>query len=207
MVTLYAPAKSGRAANVSDETHGATESIIAWGLARWPSARALREVALGTRRIDVLFVLESDLFGVEIKGPKDSLDRLEAQVREYGYWLPRTYVALHTRFKSKVEGKWIPNLLWIDGDTVSPAGGAETERSDLCCSRLLELLWRDEAVSVAVRTEVIPQFVPKTFTRGQIQSMLARMLTGHQVVKQVCTELRARTMVGMGSAEPVRTRA
>ena len=206
---MFPPPQPGVAANVSAETHAHCDAVAAWGRAQWPDVRVIREMALGARRVDVLFVMASDLVGVEIKGPKDSTDRLAAQLTEYRYWLPLVYAALDVKFKDKTKGVWIPNLLWIDGQVVTDEHAKYSKwkphRDDLCCSRLLDLLWRDEAAAVAVRTGVIPGRVPKQFNRGKILSMLARLLTGHDIVKQVCRELRARQLVGMGSDLPMRT--
>ena len=47
----------------------------------------------------------------------------------------------------------------------------------------------------------------RTLTREpvwKVKRMLARMLSGHEIVKQVCIELRARPLVGLGSDTPMR---
>lgn len=207
-MTIYRPptvALATKAANVSAETHAATDAVIAYGRKVWADARLIREMALGTRRIDLLFVMPADLVGVEIKGPKDVLDRLDKQLTEYRYWLPVVYAAVDRSFEAKIRSIWVPNLMWIEGATVEvERHRSAPQRDDLCCSRLLDLLWRDEAAAVAVRTGVIPQRVPKQFNRAKILSMLARLLTGHEITKEVCRALRMRTLVGMGSDQPVR---
>ncbi len=103
---------------------------------------------------------------------------------------------------------WLPGLIWTErGAIVESPKPARDDRDDPCCSRLLDLLWRDEAAAIAVRTGVIPGRVPKQFNRSKVLSMLARLLTGHEVVKEVCLELRARQLVGMGSGPPLRPAA
>jgi hypothetical protein len=74
------------------------------------------------------------------------------------------------------------------------------------CSRLLELLWYSEACAIAVRTDVIPIRVHKQIRRGHVLKMLARLLTGNEIIAEVCTCLRARPqgMVGYRSDAPMR---
>lgn len=212
---MFVPPKVGKAANVSADTHDICDAVATWGRSRWGDVRVLREVALGDRRIDMLFVGVDDIAGVEVKGPRDSLDRLRDQLHEYRYWVPEVWVAIDDCWVDKMK-LYVPNQLVLsrDGDgyrvredpprPLRSPGFRGAFRDDLCCSRLLELLWRDEAAAIAVRTGVIPARVPKQFKRAKVLAMLARLLTGHEIVKNVCQELRARQMVGMSSDDPMR---
>jgi hypothetical protein len=188
------------------------EAVAAWGRARWPGCRMLHELAMGERRIDLLFVCERDLIGVEIKSSKDKLGRLDAQMKEYGRYIPEVWAAVSPRWRDHDDVIYRRgNLLIVPADGApafvqKPAPGQKPYRDELVCSRLLELLWYDEAARIAVRTEVIPMRVPKQFRRHKILKLLSRLLTGNEIIYEVCAALRARPngMVGQRSDPPVR---
>jgi hypothetical protein len=179
-----------------------------WGRARWPGCRVLHELVLGERRIDLVFVLDRDLVGMEIKSSVDTLARLADQMKEYRRYLPEVWAAVALRWRDDGELDRERNILTVTSDGAvhqeRPTGGFKPERDELVCSRLLELLWRDEAAAIAVRTDVIPLRVPKQINRGKILKMLARLLTGNEVIVEVCRELRARQLVGLRSDDPLR---
>lgn len=184
-------------------------AVVDWGRARWPGCRVLHELVLGDRRVDLVFVLERDLVGMEIKSSVDTLGRLREQMKEYRRYLPEVWAAVALRWRDDGELNRERNLLTVTSAGAvhqeRPSGGFKPERDELVCSRLLELLWRDEAAAIAVRTDVIPIRVPKQINRGKILKMLARLLTGNEVIEQVCLELRARQLVGRRSDDPLRS--
>lgn len=193
------------AANVSAETHGVTDKVIEWGRRRWPGARVLKELVLGERRVDVVFVCEADLIAVEIKGPKDSLDRAKDQMREYRRFAPEVWLAVAPKFERGVESFYERNLL-IVGDEVREPVGFKTKplRDELSIMRLLELLWAEESIRIAHRQCVLPKGLPVKMPKGDVQKMIARLLSGNDILREVCTELRARPLVGLASDDPTR---
>lgn len=90
----------------------------------------------------------------------------------------------------------------IAGDKAD--GKFRPERDEFFCSRLIELLWVDEAARIAQRTDVIPGVTLTREPTWKVKRLLARMLSGHEIVKQVCIELRARPLVGRGSDHAIR---
>jgi hypothetical protein len=74
-------------ANTSIEEQEIRIAVEAWGRKRFGDVRVIHELALGDRRIDMVFVCRDDIVGVEIKGPKDSLSdgRLGEQLREFNF--------------------------------------------------------------------------------------------------------------------------
>ena len=60
---------------------------------------------LGDRRIDLVFVLERDLIGVEIKSGADTLARLAGQMKEYRRYLPELWVAAALKWKDLVDSQ------------------------------------------------------------------------------------------------------
>ncbi len=63
------------------------------------------------------------------------------------------------------------------------------------------------AAEIAERTGVIPGCMRSAqMTAPKIKKMLARLLTGNEILEQVCTELRSRPLVGVHSDPPLRDR-
>jgi hypothetical protein len=173
--------------------------------------RVIHELALGERRIDMVFVGRDDIVGVEIKGPRDSLSdgRLAEQLREFNFYLPEVWLAVAPRWLKHAHVRHQQNLLLPterEIEIVKDKGDGKfrPERDEFFCSRLIELLWVEEAARIAQRTDVIPGVTPTREPVWKVKRMLARMLSGHEIVKQVCIELRARPLVGRGSDRAMR---
>lgn len=186
-----------------------TRAVIAWGHARWPGCRAIRELALGDRRIDVVFVTVNNVVGIEIKSSVDSLDRLAAQVAEFERYMPEVWIAVAPRWLPEVErlyavhNKMVATIAGVEtvGTYRSRIGGEgkRPHRDELSIMRLLELLWADEGVRIAERTGVVPGARHTQIKYDRLKPLLARLLTGNEILKEVCRELRARPITGAGS--------
>ncbi len=205
------PRKRPVRANTSLEEQEIRVAVEAWGRGRFGDVRVIHELALGDRRIDMVFVGKDDIIGVEIKGPKDSLSdgRLSGQLREFNFYLPEVWLAVAPRWQKHRDVKRRRNLLFPTENGIKIAkdksdGKFRPERDEFFCSRLLELLWVDEAARIAQRTDVIPGVTLTREPVWKVKRLLARMLSGHEIVKQVCTELRARPLVGLGSDRAMR---
>ena len=198
-------------ANTSTEEQEIRIAVEAWGRRRFGDVRVIHELALGDRRIDMVFVCRDDIVGVEIKGPKDSLSngRLGEQLREFNFYLPEVWLAVAPRWLKHTDVKRRRNLLLPTESGIEVVkdkgdGKFRPERDEYFCSRLIELLWVEEAARIAQRTDVIPGVTLTREPVWKVKRMLARMLSGHEIVKQVCLELRARPLVGLGSDRPMR---
>lgn len=205
-------------------------ALSEWGRKRWGSdVRIIHELQLGMRRIDLVFVLPSDIIGIEIKGPKDSPGdkRVVHQMREFNFYLPEVWLAVDAKWRDHQSVKTVRNLLVVDGDDVTidyedrktahlsrvKRGGFpatkgmwpvfEAHRDEMCCSRLLERLWSGEAIRILVRQGLVQEQLAKKTDHHKARKILARMLTGHQIMTEVCTELRARPLTGWGSDGPL----
>jgi hypothetical protein len=199
-----------------NETLEMCEAVIAWAKQRRPGVRALRELVLGDRRIDLVFVDERDVFGVELKSSRDRLDRLEAQMLEYSRYLPEVWIAIAPKWQAEVEEMYglRANRLIVENGTARTLikyqerigdSGRRPQRDELSIMRLLELLWTGEAARIAERTGIIPGCThSKQMTAPKIKKMLARLMTGNEILEQVCRELRSRPLVGMHSDPPMR---
>jgi hypothetical protein len=198
-------------ANTSLEEQAIRAAVEAWGRKRFGDVRVIHELALGERRIDMVFVGRDDIVGVEIKGPRDSLSdgRLAEQLREFNFYLPEVWLAVAPRWLKHAHVRHQQNLLLPterDIEIVKDKGDGKfrPERDEFFCSRLIELLWVQEAARIAQRTDVIPGVALTREPTWKVKRMLARMLSGHEIVKQVCIELRARPLVGRGSDRAMR---
>lgn len=192
------------------------DAVIAWAKVWRPGVRALHELVLGARRIDLVFVDQRDVFGVEIKSSRDRLDRLEAQMLEYSRFLPEVWIAFAPKWREAIGEMYglRANMLVVKDGSATEAiryqrkigdVGRRPWRDELSIMRLLELLWRNEAARIAERTGVIPGCLRSgQMTAPKIKKMLARLLTGNEILEEVCRELRERPLVGQRSDPPMR---
>ena len=118
------------------------------------SAIILEELGLcqGEARVDVAIVSE-ELEGYEIKSERDSLDRLESQIRTYNRVLDRITLVTCERHLAKAEQK-IPRWWGLDVVHRTPTGLAiqtlrpAEQNAYLDPHAFVQLLWRDDALSV-----------------------------------------------------------
>lgn len=185
------------------------EQVDAWGRKRWPGARVVHELVVGQCRIDMAFICPTDLIGVEIKSSVDTLDRIENQYRTFWTHLPEVWIALAPKWderRTKLVAKGqsyhhFRNEFTVTPDRVEvPKWMDKGYRDELCTSRMLELLWADEARAIAQRKQVWPGAIGAKVPRTKTLPMLARLLTGNEIVSEVCRELRARHQGRMGVA-------
>jgi hypothetical protein len=199
---------AGAMQRFSGEERAMREAIAAWARARWPDVRIIHELVCDECRIDMAFVRANDLIGVEIKSSRDSLDRLDRQIGTFARRIPEVWIAVAPRWEKKLrarrsgEGYRRAGTLIVADGRVREARAAE--RDELVIMQMLDWLWQSEAARIAQRTEVIPGVTPTRAPLRKIRPMLARLLTGNEIIREVCTELRARPAFGMQSDRPVR---
>lgn len=176
--------------------------MTVWGRKRYGDVRCIHELELGRRRIDMVMVAQSDIVGFEIKGPRDRIDdRLAGQLYEYALYLPEVWLVVAEKWRDHPKVMYKPNLLVVlkDGTIVDKRIGKPADRDEMCCSRLLERLWNGEAIRIALRLGLIQPQLASKMPGQKVKNILARLLTGHEIMKQVCIELRARSLTGIGS--------
>lgn len=184
----------------SAEEQQMRDAVVAWGRVRWPDARVMHELAIGGSRIDLAFVTPQSISGVEIKSSKDTLDRLEGQLKSYFWALPEVWVAFAPKwlphFQDEIGSRY-GQLLVADGivsDEIQSRNSDYKFRhhpriDELMTSPLLHLLWVGELRATA------SMFGVKAKNRmygHHLRALLARQLTGEQIIKGVCAQLRAR---------------
>lgn len=199
-------------ANTSPEEQAIRVVVDAWARKRWGAdIRAIHELALGNRRIDMVMVQKADIIGIEIKGPRDRLGdgRLAEQIKEFSFYVPEVWLVIDAKWQTHEAMRGIAaycNVAVHDaGEILVPKHlryARDGMRDELVCSRLLELLWSAETVAIARRNTVPFEASPGlALPKRKIQGIMARMMTGHQIVKECCAELRNRPLVGMQSDE------
>lgn len=164
--------------------------VVAWGRARWPGARVFHELEAGGRRIDLAFILPNDLVGIEIKSSRDTLDRLDAQLRAFGGVFPELWLAMAPKWKDA--GVPHPaNALVVDPDGIRrpPYGFPPGHRRHYVWPAMLTLLLAPEVRRVAKRCG-IPH--PARASASAIRRELGFRLAGERILPEVCRELRAR---------------
>jgi hypothetical protein len=178
--------------NRSAEELAMRDAVEAWGRARWPQARVLHELVVGNCRIDMAFITPDHIAGVEIKSSMDTLDRLPKQLREFSAHLPELWLAHADRWEAGLANA-TPGVTF---GRLQIRDGAVGDWSSWYRPRLtvtaptLALLWRNELHAVAVRHGLLSA---KARTPAySIEPLLARRLTGDQIIAEVCHELRSR---------------
>jgi hypothetical protein len=196
--------------NRSSEELAMRAAVAEWGRARWPDARVIHELVTGQCRIDMAFVRPADLIGVEIKSSRDVLDRLDKQMAEFHRTIPVLWLAYAPKWSDHVRSHYsaaTANRLQVD---VSPETGPKVGdaweihhkgvRNWRVYSGMLELLWADETRAVATRKRVSHAKRAPQYT---LMPELARLLTGQEIIEEVCRELRGRAAFAAGSDAPV----
>lgn len=198
-------------ANTSAEEQAMRAVIDPWARARWgDDPRTIHELQLGDRRIDMIWVYPGDIIGAEIKGPRDRLGdgRLIEQMEVFQRYIPEVWLFVHERWAAHKEvnraGYSANVAIYREGGKIDIPKALldrrKAKRDELCCSRLLERLWTTEVYTIAKRMMIPHEYMPgHKIPTGQVRGALARMLTGQEIVREVCAELRSRFLVGMGS--------
>ncbi len=199
-------------AHRSAEEPAMRAALTAWGRQRWPGSRVLEELNIGGCRVDLAFVQEAHIAVVEIKSSKDTLDRLERQLRDFTDHLPEVWLATAPRWIDalhKSDGHFA--LLHTDVGHVVVADGVvnetiayehwqapHTAKVDylltvplLHVAHLIELKNMAAAKGLAFRERA---------TRRDMMQLLARRLTGDEIVAGVCGQIRARPRNWPGDA-------
>ncbi|WP_353744953.1 sce7726 family protein [Methylobacterium sp.] len=181
----------------SADLRAATAAVEAWGRARWPGARVMHEMKVGSCRLDIAFVLPAHMIGVEIKSERDTLTRLAGQIRDYAREIPELWVAVAPRWLTGLnELPWRVGRVVVENGAVSETLHSErfsrtheAKADEMLTAPMLHLLWRAEAHALARAHQIK---LPARMPLHTAVKVLARQLTGDQIVAGVCGALRAR---------------
>lgn len=188
-----------RKQNRSSEELAMREAVAAWGRARWPSARVVHELVCRECRIDMAFISANHLAGIEIKSSKDKLDRLEKQLFTFTRYLPEVWLAIEPKWGE--DAPYGSPRLTVDLATNKIEVWGQWYKPDRSITaQMLHLLWRDELAAIAGRKRIDQS---KRATIGFLLPLLARKLTGDEIVEEVCRELRGRAAFAAESDPPI----
>lgn len=185
------------------------DAVITWGRARWPDSRVIHELQIGGCRVDLAFVRPDNLIGIEIKSSLDVLDRLKNQVKHYTRHMPETWLAFAPKWLAQVKDHCPRDMGWLqvaDGAVAeifqfgpNYSGARPAHRDMMLTVPMLYLLLKPELQSLARQHGIR---VTQKLDCMSLYRILARGLTGDQIVKGVCARLRARS-VGWVADAPI----
>lgn len=176
------------------------EAVIAWGRVRWPGVRVMHEVAAGWCRADLAFVGEEHLVAVEIKSSRDTLSRLEKQSDTFSKYFPEVWLAVAPKHLEGVSEKkhYNTGLIVVDQGQVSEDIAYAHGRIWRTPARVdrgmtvpcLHLLIGPELLSICKRMRLPCRSRMRT---TDFFTLIVRRLTGDEIVREVCRELRGRS--------------
>lgn len=177
-----------------------------------PEARIIHELVVGGCRADLAAVQPERVTLVEIKSRKDTLKRLEEQVRQFGRAAHEVIVIADERwFDTTPYNNGNPRF--VPSDALQQAGANVTiwayperqERPSYSAwsiprwwgahaephaARLLEICWKDELLAECRRHRIAA--TSRTNMPTMIRDM-ALLMTGREIARAVCRQLRLRT--------------
>ncbi|MBO9624189.1 MAG: hypothetical protein J7500_15885 [Sphingomonas sp.] len=176
-----------------------------------PEARIIHELVVGGCRADLAAVEPERVTLVEIKSERDTLKRLPEQVRQFGRAAHQVVVVAHERWwDTKPYDNGSPRFapsdelqdgaaghgIWAYPEVAEhkPYGAWNmprhwSARPEPHAARLLELCWRAELLAECHRHRI-----PATArsTRTTMIRDMAWLMTGREIVRAVCRQLRQR---------------
>jgi len=176
-------------------------AVEAWGRVRWPGCRVMHELQVGGCRIDLAFVTETNIAGVEIKSSRDTLKRLDRQIEHYTAGLPEVWLAFAPKWLPHIRDHnrlpWSVGKVMVDHTVLLEEipwqewskHAYPAKRDMVFTSPLLYLLLKTELLKLATHRGVSHK---SKITCTQLIERLARSLTGDEIVTGVCALLRQR---------------
>mgnify|MGYP003293590024 FL=1 len=128
--------------------------------------RIFEELCIAKSRADAILVRENCLIGFEIKSDRDSLERLESQVKNYSKFCNLCYIVTGNKHIDKIT-EYVPETYGIikifydenkklSLEIVREATRKPKEALKRKLKHQLSLLWRPEIVSIAKANKVKP---------------------------------------------------
>lgn len=118
--------------------------------------RFFEEFRLGRKtRADALLVTETEMIGFEFKSDKDTLTRLEHQIRDYERFCDRNYLVTGQKYKEKapeeIPEHWGIYVVYLDDEEILQLECIRKAKANNKRMRLhnqLRLLWRSELIPI-----------------------------------------------------------
>ncbi|MBN1837877.1 MAG: sce7726 family protein [Spirochaetales bacterium] len=174
----------------------ALRSQLADRFADDPDTRVVEELGLcqGNVRIDIA-VVNGTLHGYEIKSEKDTLRRLPSQSSVYSKVFDTVTVVVGPRHETSVRDhipEWwgITVARHVGGETVLNEVKPASKNHEVVASALVQLLWRDEALSALERRGLANGVRGKP--RRVLWGRLTENLDTEELSREVCSFLKSR---------------
>jgi hypothetical protein len=198
----------------SAEERAIRDAVVPVLRANIPGARIVHELNVdhGQCRVDLAAIGTERVTFVEIKSGKDTLNRLPRQIEFFERACHEFIVVLDTKFFGPRYEERLKPLLYGGGRVwwrwprpgpdapqwgpdsrgrwSMPRGGLR-QGVEPHAMRLLELLWRDELYAECVRHRIS---VNSRSSRWPMIRDMALLMTGREISKAVCRQLRLRPM-------------
>lgn len=220
-----------RPVNRSDEELAMRGLMVSMMRTRWPSARIVHELGLrySTNVIDIAAITEREIIAVEIKSSRDTLERLEKQVRAFAPICAKVIVALAPKWTEakrggstvqNVHARRAKNIERHDALGMLDMVGSHHVAPWLCCaeSRRIEAVGWDgdsrnpfpwpvrmlEMLHVAELQQIaLEQRIGVGSTHAKLVAALCSSMPGRDVARSVCFALRMRRSSNAMSDAPI----
>lgn len=181
--------------------------IVRWGLRRWPGSVAIHEMPVGSCRIDIAFVSPTHIAGVEIKSSSDTLSRMSRQLAEYAACIPEVWVALAPKWW---DAMLVPGFAARSGDIPHRVGRLNVSHSSVSerypigngimggRSAIIDMTMTSPVLHLLTKAEMERiceiRSIPyrKSWVARRIMTLIARELTGDQVISDTCRAILKR---------------
>ncbi|WEK50365.1 MAG: hypothetical protein P0Y66_22430 [Candidatus Kaistia colombiensis] len=203
------PAARRRASSSEQEIRDALVDFLHREL---PKARVIHELATGGCRADVAAVEPERLMLFEIKSAKDTLDRLSAQMKEFQAVGHHAFVVPHEKWFDRTPyDNGAARFVWPRDEYrydvwayPEDAGSSSVTPymyrwrlpkptlSQPHSRNLLFLLWKDELLAECAEHQIK---VNSRTRNPDLVDLLAYRLTGQQIARAVCRQLRGRPIL------------
>ncbi len=161
--------------------------------------RFFEELCIAKSRADAILVRENCLIGFEIKSDRDSLERLESQVKNYSKFCNLCYIVTGNKHIDKIT-EHVPEFYGIikicyDEDKklcLEIEREAQRNPKEVLKRKIkhqLSLLWRPEIVRIAKANKVKP--ISKK-SKPKIATMLVEQVSFDVLQKAICEALMER---------------
>lgn len=156
--------------------------------------RFFEEFCIGKSRADAIMVSD-EITGFEIKSDKDSLERLEKQIKNYNRFCDKVYLVVGNKFLEKAETMlpqfWGMYLVYADDEgTIRIEMIREAQQNPrIRLKTQMKLLWRNEL------TQIVRKYRMGGVTKRnkrQLVELIMEKLPKEQVRQELCGQLLER---------------
>lgn len=156
--------------------------------------RFFEEFCIGKSRADAVMISD-EITGFEIKSDKDSLDRLEKQVKNYNRFCDKAYLVVGTKFLEKAEEEipafWGIYYVYADNEgTIRIEMIREAAQNPrIRIKTQMKLLWRNELINIVRKYKMGGV---STRNKRQLAELILEKLPKELARREMCEQLLER---------------